>query len=77
MSDQGEVIYTAPVPHICEMANWGRKERHPYGSIIKCSECSTYWVRKNSYEHWVEYWHPVKWWEFKERRIIKKWEADQ
>ena len=71
-------VFTAPEPHTCPMARWGAntKDEYPYGSILLCEDCGTYWVRKNTYELWVEYWHPVKWWEFRERRLIRKWEWD-
>lgn len=68
-------IYDPPEPHACPILHWGRTD-HTYGTIVRC-ECGQYWVRKNSYDYWVEYWQRVKWWHRKERKLIRKWLAAQ
>lgn len=72
-----EIIYVKPIPHSCNLRADLSDEKRTVGSIARCS-CGRFFrcVLRDEFM-WVSLdWSPVRWWNFKERKLIRQYLAD-
>lgn len=71
MSDSVEVVYSPDTGHSCHLPD----DWPPLGTIAQCLTCCRYWTFGYTEYSWGPVWHRVRWWHFRARRIIRRWES--
>ena len=63
------MVYLPPVEHRCDPPERRETRR---GSIWRCDDCGRYLHFTYTDESWGPVWTPVRWWNFRERKAIKR-----
>ena len=69
-----ELIYVKPIPHHCNPGADLEEGTYTVGSIARC-ECGRFF-RALLIDYWYTSgigWNRVRWWNFKERKIIRQY----